>query len=331
MAVFSRYAVVMRFSLLLALLSIPAFAQTPVFEVATIKPAPPLNPQMILSGAMRIGMRVEAGRVDIGFASLRDLIMWAYEVKPFQVSGPEWITGERWEVAAKMPEGATRAQVPAMLRALLEERFKLKTHRDSRDQNVYALEQGKGGHKLKEAAAAAPAPDQAPDQAPDKDAISIDAGGQKVMVTRSGSGPGGFPSISVAGGRGGAAKMSMVDGQMHMEQERTTMQDFASLLSPMLDRPVVDHTELKGNWQLSLDLAMQDMMQMARGSGMMSGRPGGAMGTGTGSGAGSLVPADPSGGSIFSSIEKLGLKLTKTKAAMELVVIDSAEKKPTEN
>ena len=324
----------MRFSLLLALLSIPAFAQSPVFEVATIKPAPPLNPQMILSGKMRIGMRVEAGRVDIGFASLRDLIMWAYEVKPFQVSGPEWITGERWEVAAKMPEGATRAQVPAMLRALLEERFKLKVHRDSRDQNVYALEQGKGGHKLKEAATVPETAAAAP--AVDKDAISIDAGGQKVMVARSGSGPGGFPSISVAGGRGGAAKISMVDGQMHMEQERTTMQDFVSMLSPMLDRPVVDHTELKGNWQVSMDLAMQDMMQMARGSGIMSGGPMGAMpgaggGAGGVGGGGSLAPADPSGGSIFSSVEKLGLKLTKTKAPMDLVVIDSAEKKPTGN
>ena len=135
--------------------------------------------------------------------------------------------------------------------------------------------------------------------------------------------------------RSGAAKISMVDGVMHMEQERTTMEDFVSMLSPMLDRPVVDHTELKGNWQVSMDLAMQDMMQMARGSGIMSGGPMGAMpgaggGAGGGGGGGSLAPADPSGGSIFASVEKLGLKLTKTKAPMYLVVIDSAEKKPTE-
>ena len=316
----------MRFPVLLALLSIPVFAQSPVFEVATIKLAPPLNPQMILSGKMRIGMKVETSRVEIGFSSLRDLIMLAYQVKPFQVSGPEWITAERWDIVAKMPEGTTRAQVPAMLRALLEERFKLKAHRESKEQNVYALEQGKGGHKLKEAAPVSATAAVEPPEG--KNAISIDAGDQTVRVVRNGNGPEGT-QISVAGGRGGAAKMSMKDGQMHMDQERTSMQDFADMLSPMLDRPVVDHTELKGFWQVSMDLAMTDMMQMARGTGMMPGGPMGAMPGG--GGAGSLAPADPSGGSVFSSIEKLGLKLTKTKAPMDLVVIDNAEKKPTEN
>ena len=316
----------MRFPVLLALLSIPVFAQSPVFDVATIKLAPPLNPQMILSGKMRIGMKVETSRVEIGFSSLRDLIMLAYQVKPFQVSGPEWITAERWDIVAKMPEGTTRAQVPAMLRALLEERFKLQAHRESKEQNVYALEQGKGGHKLKEAAPVSATAAVEPPE--DKNAISIDAGDQTVRVVRNGNGPEGT-QISVAGGRGGAAKMSMKDGQMHMDQERTSMHDFADMLSPMLDRPVVDHTELKGFWQVSMDLAMTDMMQMARGTGMM---PGGPMGAMPGGGAaGSLAPADPSGGSVFSSIEKLGLKLTKTKAPMDLVVIDSAEKKPTEN
>ena len=318
----------MRFSLLLALLAVRSFAQSPVFEVATIKPAPPLNPQMIMAGKMRIGMKVETSRVEIGFSSLRDLIMLAYEVKPFQVSGPEWITAERWEIVAKMPEGATRAQVPAMLRALLEERFKLKVHRESKEQNVYALEQGKGGHKLKEAAPVSATAAVEPPE--DKNAISINAGDQTVRVVRNGNGPGGA-QISVAGGRGGAAKMSVQDGQMHMEQERTTMQDFVGMLSPMLDRPVVDHTELMGFWQVSMDLAMQDMMQMAKGAGIMAGGPGGAMGIGAGSSAGSLASADPPGGSIFSSIEKLGLKLTKTRAPIDLVVVDSAEKKPTEN
>ena len=55
-----------------------AFGQTsaaaPTFEVASIKPAGPLNPMMIKSGQMRIGMKIDKARVDIGSLSLADLI-----------------------------------------------------------------------------------------------------------------------------------------------------------------------------------------------------------------------------------------------------------------
>ena len=55
-------------------------AQTRAFEVATIRPAAELNPQAILSGKMRVGMKIDAGRVDIGFLSLKDLIPLAYGI-----------------------------------------------------------------------------------------------------------------------------------------------------------------------------------------------------------------------------------------------------------
>ena len=64
-------------------------AAKPQFEVATIKPAPPLNPAMIAAGKMHIGMKIDAGRVDIGYLSLNDLIMAAYKVKQHQVAGPD--------------------------------------------------------------------------------------------------------------------------------------------------------------------------------------------------------------------------------------------------
>src|SRR5690349_7805824 len=89
----------------------------PQFEVATIKLAPPLNPAMVASGKLHVGMNVDASRVDIGFLSLNDLILLAYKIKQHQLTGPEWMKNQRYDILAKIPEGATKEQVPEMLQA----------------------------------------------------------------------------------------------------------------------------------------------------------------------------------------------------------------------
>src|SRR5436190_3888523 len=136
------------------LLAGAAFAQEKTtalaFEVATIKPAGPLNPQAIMSGQMRIGMKVDQARVDIGSFSLSDLIRTAYRIKTHQVSGPDWLGGERFNVLGKMPAGSTEEQIPEMLQALLADRFKLTFHKESKEHAIYALVVGKGGHKMKD-------------------------------------------------------------------------------------------------------------------------------------------------------------------------------------
>src|SRR5690242_20139264 len=107
-------------SLLLALLQATGLA----FEVATIKTAQPPNPAAILAGQPpHIGIDVQGTRVDIGFLSLAELIPAAYKVRTFQVSGPDWMNGERFDVLAKMPDGSNKDQMPEMLQALLAERF----------------------------------------------------------------------------------------------------------------------------------------------------------------------------------------------------------------
>ena len=57
---------------------------------------------------------------------------------------------DRFDIAARLPEGATKDDVPEMLRALLVERFKLAAHREKSEQPVLGLVVGKGGPKLKE-------------------------------------------------------------------------------------------------------------------------------------------------------------------------------------
>jgi uncharacterized protein (TIGR03435 family) len=190
-----------------------AFGQAPAvlsFEVATIKPAEALTPALITSGKLHIGMSIDGSRVDIGSVTLADLISMAHKLKSYQISGPDWMNAQRFDILAKMPEGATKEQVPEMLQALLAERFQLKIHRETRDQSVYALVVGKGGSKLKES----PPDSETPPEAP-KGALTIGAGNNQVQVN---AGAGG---ATVTSAQGGTTKMSMgPNGQMRMEMSK---------------------------------------------------------------------------------------------------------------
>jgi uncharacterized protein (TIGR03435 family) len=318
-----------------ALAAVAALGQQPAFEVASIRSAAQITPDMIAAGKLHVGMKIDAGRVDIGYVSLRDLVMQAYEVKPFQVTAPDWMAMQRYDILAKMPEGATKEQVPAMLRTMLEERFKLVAHRDNREQNVYSLEVAKNGPRFKEAPAREVLAPDAPPKPEAKADMVIGAGDQQVRINRTGAGQGGIQTLSMSNAQTGTTKVTVgANGQMHMEMERMTMATLAQMLTPMLDRPVVDHTELKGEFTIALDLAVQDMLQMARTAGIGgAGAPPipGPPGLPGGTGPAGLAASDPTGGSIFMSVQQLGLKLEKQKAPIETIVVDSAEKNPTEN
>ena len=317
----------MWYPFLVVLLAAVALGQTPppapAFEVASVKPAAPLGRGQLLSGQMHVGMTIDAARVDIGSMSLADLIRVAYRVKPYQISGPDWMASARFDVLAKLPEGASREQVPEMLQALLAERFKLKVHRERKEQAVYALVVGKNGPKLEESLPDADAPADAAAPSP------ADNANPQVRVT----GRGENTSVSITGGGIGTAHMSMgSNGTMRLEAPRMTMTALADSLSRFFDRPVVDLTELKGSYQVALDLSMGDLLNAARSVGFVAPGMGGGMGGGR---DGARPPADaasdPAGTSIFAGVQQLGLKLEPRKAPIDLVVVDHLEKTPTEN
>lgn len=135
---------------IIAIVSKAAFGQASApaktFEVISIKPAPPPP-----DGRLMIRMGGDAGRIDYTNVTLRDVIRNAYKVKDRQISGPDWLTSERFNIAAKFPAGATKDDVPAMLQALLADRFKLACHKESKVMPVYALLPAKGGPKLQPA------------------------------------------------------------------------------------------------------------------------------------------------------------------------------------
>ncbi|MGD0132255.1 MAG: TIGR03435 family protein [Bryobacteraceae bacterium] len=312
--------------------AIAAFAQTPAplaFEVASIKPAGALDPMAIAQGKVSVGMKVDGAICNIGSFSLRDLVRAACEVKDYQVSGLDSLgaamSAQRFNIQATLPEGATEKQVPQMLQTLLAERFKLVIHRETRDQSVYALVVAKGGPKLKESEPDPPAPETPPD-APDaskKGETVIGQGSNQLHISGNmADGKG----ITMKGGPTGQLHMTMVDGKMHMEAAKMTMAGLADAASSFVGRPVVDMTELKGNYQVTLDLSMDDLKSVAKAAGLnMPGTPGGNAGNAP------VDAADPSGSSIFASVQQLGLKLEARKAPLPFVVVDHFEKSPTEN
>ena len=84
--------------------------------------------------------------------SLAQILQRAYDVKSYQISGPDWMSSARFDVSAKVPAGATKAQSNVMLQNLLADRFKLVLHHSTKESSIYVLLVAKGGPKLKEAA-----------------------------------------------------------------------------------------------------------------------------------------------------------------------------------
>ena len=87
----------------------------------------------------------DPGRISWSKAALRQILVRAYGVATDQVSGPDWIDSERYEIIATMPPATTPDDLRIMLRELLAERLGLVAHHESRNLPVYLLTVAKGG------------------------------------------------------------------------------------------------------------------------------------------------------------------------------------------
>lgn len=285
------------------------------FDVATVRPAPPPEGgriRVMLSGGP--GSQ-DPGRLNYENQTLRNVMAQAYGVRTYQISGPAWVDQERYNFTAKVPAGATKEQFREMLQNLLLDRFKMTVHRETRELPAYALVVGKGGPKLKSAAPEDPNAQIAPPPA-------MPAGGP-VRVTM---GKDGFPQMPPGAGRGGMAMM-MMPGRARMQATSATMARLAKMLEGQTDRAVIDETGLKGSYEFTLTFE-PDMSRMA-----MLGPPGmgrGPMGAG-GDGAMRQPDAEPAPNLFTAVQEQLGLKLEPKKTSVEVIVIDRAEKTPSEN
>jgi uncharacterized protein (TIGR03435 family) len=288
-----------QYGLLLVCMSAAGFGQTaarPEFEVVSIRPSGEIQ------AGVNIGVRIDGAQVTCNFFSLKDLIQSAFQLKNYQVIGPDFIASDRFDVAAKLPAGAPRDQVPAMLQSMLEDRFKMKTHKDSKEFPVYALVVAKTGLKLKESA-------------PDAESETAAPGRGNVNVTATG-GRGGV-NINYGGG----SYFSFADNKI--EGRKLPMSRFADTLARFMDRPVVDMTELKGNYDITLQFSPEDYQAMLIRSAIA---------------AGVVLPPQAlklleysSGDSLSAALATVGLKLDSRKAPLPVVVVDRMEKTPTDN
>ena len=118
----------------------------PSFEVAAIKPALPMAEAR--RAGIPPGIAVDRSRAAYGGLSLLILVVQAYRLRGYQVTAPDWMSTARFDIVAKLPEGSSPDQAPEMLQSLLEERFKLTYHRETKEFAVYALIAGKDGPRL---------------------------------------------------------------------------------------------------------------------------------------------------------------------------------------
>ena len=308
------------------------------FEVASVKSSGPLDVSAIVSGKAHVGMTVDNARVDIGSAPLLQTHLPGLQGETGssgrQAGVAEYRTqADRFDIVAKLPAGATKEQVPEMLKALLADRFKLKLHRDTRETPVYALVVAKGGLKIKEVAdeppptnAASPAGASTPEEAkpaapPAKGEMVLGTGENQMRMKPSGSG------MVINSKATGEMRTSVENGMIHMQFEKATVEMLMGVVMQYLDRPVVDQTGLKGKYQAELEMSLADAMRVAQRLGVnVPPRPAAEP---------SQQPADaasdPSGSTVFTSIQRLGLKLEPQKLPYDFIVIDHVERTPSDN
>jgi uncharacterized protein (TIGR03435 family) len=289
------------FAGVLVLACAPLFGQTAdnlTFEVASVKRTPPPEPNArVFFGPPRGGPgTADPGQITWTNAALRNIVMTAYDVQTYQVTAPDWLGTERYDIVAKVPAGATKAQVNVMWQNLLKERFGMVLHHESKEFQVDELTVAKGGLKMKET--------EDPNIEPFTPAAGPPKAGKNGVPQLNGSGA----IVSIFPGANGATASMVARG--------LPLPDIATRLANLLRRPVIDKTGLTGKYDFALEFT-PDLSGIALPAGFSAQEGNNA--------------SDP-GTNIASAVEKqLGLKLTSNKGKLDVIVVDRAEKIPTEN
>ena len=207
-------------------------APRPVCEVASVKPA-------LRCDSGRGGAPPSPGRLNISCTTLRDLVRMAYDSfangptpnarRAPIVGGPAWIDSDRYDIAATAAGGASLVQMAGpMLQGLLEDRFKLRLHRETREVPVYLLSVANSGLKsnaLKKSTCAA------------QDLIDLVKHGDALP-----------PNIC------GRQMFKMNGPNLIADFSAMSVEAFANgFLSSRMDRPVIDQTGLAGQFDFRIE------------------------------------------------------------------------------
>jgi uncharacterized protein (TIGR03435 family) len=285
----------------------------PAFEVATVKPSTydPTKPETF--NAEKHWIHAYKTRVTCGEMSVKSFVAVAYGVQQFQVLGSGLMDTPLFDIEATFPEGATQADVPKMLQALLKDRFKLAFHIEKKESETYALVVGKHGAKL------VPSPPDLPESAPDAQVKAeegnVGGGAAKSSATTNKDGS----STGNMGKHGTMTiKFDMETMSQHFERSKMTMEELVGMLTMCTGgggHKVDDQTGLKGEFQVAWDCPTGISLPKNQ----------------SGGDASDALPSDPQGGGVLAkSLDALGLKLEKLKVPMDIYIIDHVEK-PSEN
>ncbi len=238
------------------------------------------------AGKSPLGLRPQVDHGSFSYTStLFGFIVKAYGLQGCgqncaQLSGgPDWLKKDKFDIQAKSPDGTPdytlsqflSGQAPrlqGMLQALLADRFSLKVHREEKQLPVYVLTIGKNGPKFKKAGGET---NQLVDGRPMKDGLLF-------MPVRQPNGE--------------------ISNNIQMLMKNRSIQELADTLSGVLDRPFLDRTGLKGEFDITMEYEAD--------------------------------PEAPLAGLVTAFQEQLGLKVEATKAPIDVLVIDHAEH-PSEN
>ena len=205
----------MRVGVVTAETQMPAPPQTVSFDAISIRPN--ATGGIVMIGNQR-GGRFVASNVSV-------IMLFPMAFRPMQdnqiLGGPDWLRTERFDIQARSDNVLTPQQSDAALRALLENRFQLRFHRETRERPIYQIVIAKNGVKLNSV---------------DSSSTTGAPGTSPPSQT--------FPPGAVSSGPG------------RVEASAISMAQLAGVLSAILGRPVIDMTGLLGTFAVKLSFAV---------------------------------------------------------------------------
>ncbi len=265
-------------------LAAEAPSQKPIFEVVSIKPTASASTPMTVGN--------QAGGRFVGTnATVRMLLAIAFRpMQDYQIlGGPSWLTSEHFDIDARAEGPLTQDEAALAVKAMLVDRFQMKTHLEIREMPSYILTVAKDGVKMK----AVDPPPRVSDSPPTQPSV-----------------PRGMPTRAIFLGPG------------NIQAPAIQISQLVNFLSTMACRAVIDKTELKDYYDVSLRFMPESCPGEMRIFGVIPVAPITQDGN---AGDASRLP------SVFTALqEQLGLRLESARGPIEVLVIDSVSK-PSEN
>jgi uncharacterized protein (TIGR03435 family) len=305
------------FVLVTLLMVTTASAQTPnasstavtsatTFDVVSVKPSPAPDPANPLSGVPMAAPQ-PGGRFMAANMPLWGLISTAWGFSDFRiVGGNKELMNAKYHISAVAPAGVTlgEMELQQLLKNLLVQRFKLKSHIESREMPQYDLVLARGEGKLGPELKPSKSDCANNTEAAAKQAEAVAKGDVAALIPQ----PGAFPPCTISPNiAGGPLNIALHgDGQ--------EIKVLVALLSQFTGREVRDKTGLTGRYDFDLKVDIQTLMALVQKMGMNV----------PAAGLANLPQAD--GAAVMTALnEQLGLKLESTRGPVDVLVVDSVE------